>query len=108
MTRCVRIACGAIFAGGMANLAGAGAACAADVEFGRYLPSECMTCDGVARPDDTIPNIFGMAEGAFAEVVKAYREKRLHNEVMQTVASRLNDEDIAALAAYFAATESPR
>lgn len=92
----------------MTAISGHSDARGADIELGRYLSSECMTCHGVARADDTIPNIYGMAEATFAEVVKAYREKRLNNEVMQTVASRLNDEDIAALAAYFAATESPR
>jgi cytochrome c len=75
---------------------------AADVELGRYLSAECMTCHGSARADGAIPDIFGMAETTFAEVVKAYREKRMANPVMQTIASRLSDEEIAALAAYFA------
>lgn len=75
---------------------------AADVELGRYLSSECMTCHGSARARSAIPDIFGMAEATFTEVVKAYREKRMANPVMQTVANRLNDEEIAALAAYFA------
>ena len=36
------------------------------------------------------------------EVIRAYRAKALPNPVMQTIASRLNGEDIAALAAFFA------
>jgi len=84
-----------------AMMSAAPAARAADAEFGRYLSSECMTCHGGAS-HSTIPDIFGMQETTFSEVVKAYREKRLANEVMQTVASRLSDEEIAALAAYFA------
>lgn len=74
---------------------------ASDLEFGRYLSSECMTCHGQARAD-AIPNIFGMAQPVFTDAVKAYRDKRRANQVMQTVASRLSDEEIAALAAYFA------
>lgn len=81
---------------------------AADVEFGRYLSSECMTCHGQAKTGDTIPNIFGMAESTFVEVVNAYRDKRLENQVMQTIAGRLSDEEIAALAAFFATANKPQ
>ena len=81
----------------------AGASMAADVELGRYLSSECTTCHGAAKADTTIPPIHGRDEGHFTEVLKAYRAKTLPNEVMRSVAARLQDEDIAALAAYFAA-----
>ena len=74
----------------------------ADAELGRHLASECMACHGTAKADSTIPNIFGLAETHFVEVIRAYRAKALPNPVMQTIASRLNDEDIAALAAFFA------
>lgn len=83
-------------------------ATAADVELGRYLSSECMTCHGQARAGDTIPDIFGMAESTFVEVVDAYRDKRLENQVMQTIAGRLSDEEIAALAAFFATANKPQ
>lgn len=80
---------------------------ASDVELGRYLSSECMTCHGPARAT-AIPNIAGMAQSIFVDALKAYREKRKANQVMQTVASRLSDEDIAALAAYFATAKKNR
>jgi cytochrome c len=89
----------------LAALAGPSDGHGADIELGRYLSSECMTCHGAAQAHSQIPEIFGMAETTFTEVVKAYREKRLHNPVMQNIAGRLNDEDIAALAAYFATTK---
>lgn len=73
----------------------------ADLELGRYLSTECMTCHGTASATSTIPNIFGLGEGHFVEVIRAYRVKALPNPIMQSIASRLNDEDIAALAAYF-------
>lgn len=94
-------AAGALVVGAMAN-----AALAADIELGRYLSSECMTCHGAAKADTTIPPIHGLDQGHFTEVLKAYRAKTLPNEAMRNVAARLQDEDIAALAAYFAAAKS--
>jgi cytochrome c553 len=78
------------------------------MELGRYLATECMTCHRKAAPATAgsaagaIPNIYGMAEQSFIEVVRAYRAKQLANPVMQTVAARLKDDEIEALAAFFA------
>lgn len=74
----------------------------ADIELGRYLSTECMTCHGTATSNSTIPKIVGLDQTHFVEVLRAYRDKALPNPVMQSIASRLNDEDVAALAAYFA------
>jgi len=79
-----------------------------DVELGRYLSSECMTCHGIAKADSTIPNIFGLGQTRFAAAIKAYRDKALPNPVMQTIASRLSDDDIAALALYFQTAKKPK
>lgn len=79
----------------------------ADAELGRYLSSECMTCHGAVKTDGTIPNIFGLNQGRFAEALRAYRAKTLPNPIMQTIAGRLNDEDIAALALYFETARKP-
>ena len=79
-----------------------------DVELGRYLSSECMTCHGTAKADSTIPNIFGLGEAHFVEVIRAYRDKKLPNPVMQTIASRLKDDEIAALALYFQTAKKPK
>ena len=86
---------------------GMGLGFGADAELGRYLSSECMTCHGTAKADSTIPNIFGLGQIHFTEVLRAYRAKALPNPVMQTIAGRLNDEDIAALALYFATATKP-
>ncbi len=80
---------------------------AADLELGRYLATECMTCHGASKTDSAIPDIFGKPESLVDERLKAYRDKRLPNEVMQTVASRLKDDEIAALAAYFRTASKP-
>jgi cytochrome c553 len=78
-----------------------------DIELGRYLAAECMTCHRGAAASGGIPNIYGMAEHRFTELVKAYRDKRLSNAVMQTIAGRLKDDEIDALAAFFARTNRP-
>jgi cytochrome c len=78
-----------------------------DVEFGRYLATECLTCHRSATAGSTIPNIFGMAEPRFRVLIKAYRDKQLPNQVMQSVAGRLKDDEIDALAHYFLVTKNP-
>ena len=78
-----------------------------DLEFGRYLATECLTCHRSATAGSTIPNIFGMAEPRFTVLIKAYRDKQLPNQVMQSVAGRLKDDEIEALAHYFSVTKSP-
>ena len=79
-----------------------------DIELGRFLSSECVTCHRGATARSAIPNIYGIAERTFVEVVKAYRDRKRDNPVMQNIASRLKDEEIEALAAYFARTQRPR
>lgn len=80
---------------------------APDIELGRYLARECMSCHGTAKATSSIPNIFGMASATMAEVIKAYRDKKLDNAVMQGIAGRLKDDEIEALAAYFERTKKP-
>jgi cytochrome c len=94
-------------AAALAAVSGAGLAQKGDLEFGRYLATECLTCHRSATPGSAIPNIFGMAEAKFATLVKAYRNKQLPNPVMQSVASRLKDDEIDALAHYFSTTKRP-
>jgi cytochrome c553 len=82
-------------------------AAATDIELGRYLAAECMTCHRAAAASATIPNIFGMVEARLVGVLKAYRDNKLPNPVMQSIASRLTDKEITALARYFATTTKP-
>ena len=101
------VAFAAVAVAGVLWAGGGIAARTPDIELGRYLAAECMTCHRVAAASGGIPNIYGMGELRFAELVKAYRDKRLSNAVMQTIAARLKDEEIEALAAFFARTKRP-
>jgi cytochrome c len=84
-------------------LAGAGAARAAgDLALGEYLSTECVTCHRVAGPPvGGIPAIRGWSADQFVAVMSAYKTRQRENIVMQSIAGRLNQDDIEALAAYF-------
>lgn len=77
-----------------------------DPEYGQYLSSECVTCHQTGGPG-SIPAIKGMNKQSFISLMELYRSKQLDNPTMQTVAARLSDEDIAALAAYYSTLEPP-
>jgi cytochrome c len=72
-----------------------------DIEYGQYLSSECTTCHQSNGDNDGIPGIVGWETEAFVTAMHAYREKQRENPVMQLVAGRLSNEEIAALAVYF-------
>lgn len=72
-----------------------------DVEYGEYLASECTTCHQSDGGNDGIPAIVGWETADFVTAMHAYREKHRENQVMQMVTGRLDNDEIAALAAYF-------
>jgi cytochrome c len=73
-----------------------------DREYGEYLAQECMACHQATGSDQGIPAITGWYEEDFVVAMHAYRRELRPHQVMQMMAQRLNDEEIAALAAYFA------
>jgi cytochrome c553 len=79
---------------------------AADVAFGQYLAGECVTCHRADGQDKGIPPIIGWAEDQFVAVLKSYRDKDRPNAVMQNIAGKLNTDEMAALAAYYAGLKS--
>lgn len=95
-------------AGGMALGLLASPSRSADVEYGKHLSAECITCHGASKSDSTIPDIHGLGEAHFVEVLRAYRAKALPNPVMQSIAVRLGDEEISALAAYYTTAKRPK
>lgn len=77
-----------------------------DREYGEYLAQECTTChqrDGAAVG---IPSITYWPQDRFVVAMHAYRRGLRPHAVMQTVSRRLGDEEIAALAEYFATIDN--
>jgi cytochrome c len=72
-----------------------------DPEYGEYLASECLTCHQSSGASDGIPSITLWPTEDFVVAMHAYKNKLRPHPVMQMMAGRLNDEEIAALAAYF-------
>ncbi len=72
-----------------------------DPEYGEYLSSECTTCHQVDGSDEGIPSIRYWPEEDFVLAMHAYKQQIRPHPVMQMMAGRLSDEEIAALAAYF-------
>ncbi|MRU17005.1 c-type cytochrome [Roseovarius sp. A21] len=72
-----------------------------DPEYGEYLSSECKTCHQPDGNDDGIPSITNWPAEDFVVAMHAYKKKLRPHPVMQMMAGRLSDEEIAALAAYF-------
>ncbi|WP_299671840.1 c-type cytochrome [uncultured Roseobacter sp.] len=72
-----------------------------DPEYGAYLSGECTTCHQAGGTDAGIPSITLWPEEQFVTAMHAYKNKQRNHPVMQMIAGRLGDEEIAALAAYF-------
>jgi cytochrome c len=79
---------------------------ACDLDLGRYLAAECLTCHRPAA-GATIPALFGRPEATLVGLLRAYRSGERTNPVMQTIARRLSDAEVAALGCYFANTKQP-
>lgn len=73
-----------------------------DPDYGEYLSSECTTCHRADGTDEGIPSIVLWPEEDFVVAMHAYKSKARVHPVMNMMAGRLNDDEIAALAAYFA------
>ena len=71
-----------------------------DKEYGQHLAGECVTCHK-ANSDKAIPSINGYDKEVFVTVMLAYKKKEMENPVMQMIAGRLDNEQIASLALYF-------
>ena len=72
-----------------------------DPEYGEYLSSECVSCHMTDGSSDGIPSITRWHPDDFVIAMHAYKDKLRPHPLMQMMAGRLSDEEIAALAAYF-------
>jgi cytochrome c553 len=78
----------------------------ADAELGRHLSSECVSCHQLSgRAIGGVPAIVGIDQQSFTAMMDSYRKKERPNVVMQSIAAKFSDEEIAALAAFFEAVK---
>jgi cytochrome c553 len=82
------------------------AAAQGDKALGEYLSSECVTCHQLSGRYQGIPPIIGWPEASFVAIMNEYREKRRSNPVMQTIAAKFSNDEVAALAVYFGSLKS--
>lgn len=79
-----------------------------DRDLGEYLSSECVTCHQPSgKQVGAIPVIIGWPEDQFVAVLQSFKRRERDNQVMQTMTSRLSDEEMFALAAYFGTLPVP-
>ena len=80
---------------------------AGDVAAGRRKALACQTChglDGLSKLPEA-PHLAGQPEPYLVKSLDDYRKGVRKNEMMAIVAGNLSDQDIADLAAYYAAIE---
>jgi cytochrome c553 len=104
MIRAALVVLGGAALGGVLLAAGALAQGTGDREAGRQLAGQCRTChglDGYAQLP-IAPHIGGEPESYIRAQLTAFRDGSRQHEIMSIVASALTDEQIAALAAWYA------
>lgn len=72
-----------------------------DPAYGEYLSGECTSCHQASGAGDGIPSITNWPTDIFVTAMHAYKVGVRQHPVMQMMAGRLSDDEIAALAAYF-------
>jgi cytochrome c len=73
-----------------------------DVAYGEYLSTACVTCHQLTGIDNGIPSIVGWDQKSFIHTLRSYQSKQRKNPVMQMITEPMTDEEMEALAAYFA------
>lgn len=84
-----------------------GMAAAGDIAAGRRKATACQAChglDGLSKIP-LAPNIAGNPEPYLVKSLNDFRSGRRKDEMMSLVVQPLSDEDVADLAAYYAAIE---
>lgn len=72
-----------------------------DPAYGEYLSGECTACHQTSGAANGIPSITSWPTEDFVIAMHAYKDQVRPHPVMQMMAGRLSNEEIAALAAYF-------
>lgn len=80
-----------------------------DVALGEEASATCVAChgpDGAKTVGPTFPKLAGQYQDYLAQSLRAYRDKTRDNAIMYGIAAALTDEQIDALAAYYASQPS--
>ena len=82
-------------------------AAASDLTAGASVAQSCMMCHGEKGLSTMAgtPSLAGQPDLYLANQLRAFREGKRHNEVMNVIAKPLSDADIDNVAAYFAQFE---
>ena len=93
-----------------APFSGIQAASAADASNGEKLSQTCLGCHGAPGlrnpgPVYAIPMVGGQHAEYIVSALKAYKDKTRSHKTMQAQASNLSDENMADIAAFFAAMD---
>ena len=75
--------------------------------YGRHLAQECTGCHRIDGIDNGIPSIVGWDAERFVTTLRFYQAGARTNPVMVSVAKSLDDEQLAALAAYYGSLPKP-
>ena len=75
--------------------------------YGQHLARECTSCHRLDGIDNGIPSIIGLTPDLFIATLRFYREGTRINPVMVSVASSLSDDQLSALAVFFASVPKP-
>lgn len=80
-----------------------------DVDAGQEKSATCAACHGAQGIGEitTYPILAGQYESYLAHALKSYRDGSRENAIMAGFAATLSDQDIADLAAFFAAQSGP-
>lgn len=76
-----------------------------DPAYGEYLSGECTSCHQSSGAASGIPSITNWPADYFVTAMHAYKDGVRDHSVMQMMAQRLSNDEIAALAAYFEGIE---
>ena len=76
-----------------------------DPAYGEYLSGECTSCHQTSGAANGIPSITNWPTEDFVVAMHGYKTGKRPHPVMEMMAQRLSNEEIAALAAYFEGIE---
>ena len=77
---------------------------AGDVDAGKTKSSKCTSCHGSkGKGGGAIPAIAGLDSAMFISAVNEYKNGKRRFPMMESVARKLSEQEIADLAAYYSA-----